>query len=151
MGLVLQVGILADLEGADAEGCEDFAGAFARLRSYLASLGLPPHEEPRGGDTWSAQMLGYSGLHHVRRIAAYLDCGRPLPKPAAKDDPDEARELLVAQVMNPGKRLTQIWHEIERTDVANFNPALARSLAFTTERMTVAESCALLVKSANLG
>jgi hypothetical protein len=89
MGLDLQVGILADLGEADAEGCEDFAGAFARLRSYLVSLGLSPHEEPRGGDTWSAQMLGYSGLHHVRRIAAYLDCRRPLPKPAAKDDPDD--------------------------------------------------------------
>jgi len=64
---------------------------------------------------------------------------------------EEAVNQLIGHLTNPGKRFTQIWHKIERSDVANFNPALARSLALTTERMTLAELCDLLMKSASLG
>ncbi|HEX7499579.1 MAG TPA: hypothetical protein VF524_04655 [Polyangia bacterium] len=63
----------------------------------------------------------------------------------------ETLDRIVGYLMNPGKKLCQIWDKIERTDVANFSPALARSLAFTTERMTVEQVCGLLMKSANLG
>lgn len=64
---------------------------------------------------------------------------------------EEAVNQLIGYLANPAKQFSEIWHQIERTDVANFNPALARSLAFTTERMTVAEICDLLVKSTSLG
>jgi hypothetical protein len=36
-------------------------------------------------------------------------------------------------------------------DVANFSPALARSLALSTGRMTVDQVCGFLMKYANLG
>jgi hypothetical protein len=40
------------------------------------------HTEPLDCERWSGDMLGYSGLHDVRRFAAYLDCGKPLPPPS---------------------------------------------------------------------
>jgi hypothetical protein len=64
---------------------------------------------------------------------------------------EEVLGQVVAHLMNPGKRFTQIWHQVERSDVAKFCPALARSLAFTTERMTVEQLRDLIMKSANLG
>jgi hypothetical protein len=63
----------------------------------------------------------------------------------------ETLDRIVEYLMNPGKKFCQIWDKIERTDVADFSPALARSLALSTERMTVDQVCGLLMKSANLG
>jgi hypothetical protein len=90
MGLSLEVGILADLKDSDEEGFEWHADAFHRLNSYLATLGVPLHNEPHDCEVWSGDMLGYSGLHDVRRIAAYLDSGQPPPAAStdgAADDP----------------------------------------------------------------
>jgi hypothetical protein len=63
----------------------------------------------------------------------------------------EALDRIVACVLNPGKKLCQLWHGIERPDVASLHPALARSLAPSTVRMSVDQVCDLLVKTANLG
>jgi hypothetical protein len=63
----------------------------------------------------------------------------------------EALDRLTKYILNPGKKFCQIWDKISRTDVANFSPALARSLAFSTERMTVEEICGLLLKVSNIG
>ena len=79
MGLSLEVGILADLKDSDEEGVEYHREAFERLNTFLASRGLPRHSEPLDCEVWSADMAGYSTLHDVRRIAAYLDCDRQLP------------------------------------------------------------------------
>jgi hypothetical protein len=80
-------------------------------------------------------------------------CGVLVVSPALVRLPFDEEVLgeLVAHMMNPGKRFTQIWHDLERADVAKWSPALARSLAFTTLRMTVAELRDLLMKSASLG
>lgn len=64
---------------------------------------------------------------------------------------EEALNQLIGYLTNPGKQFSQIWHQMERANVANFNPALARSLALTTERMTVAEISDLLAKSTSPG
>jgi hypothetical protein len=89
MGLALEVGILADLKEADPEGFEYHAAALARLNRFLKSRDLPPHREPDDCEVWSGEMIGYSGLHDLRRLAAYLDCEAPLPtrrsRNAAKD------------------------------------------------------------------
>jgi hypothetical protein len=90
MGLALEVGILADLKRADPEGFQYHADAMSRLNEFFAASGLPEHVEPTECEPWSGEMLGYSGLHDLRRIAAYLDCGAPLPSPSsgeAADDP----------------------------------------------------------------
>jgi hypothetical protein len=45
-------------------------------------------------------------------------------------------DALVSRVINPDQRFCQIWDKVSRNEVANFSPALARSLAYTTERMS---------------
>jgi hypothetical protein len=62
----------------------------------------------------------------------------------------ETLERILSYLMNPGKRFCQIWHQIERPEVAGANPALARCLALTTARMSVDEIGALLMRYANL-
>jgi hypothetical protein len=64
---------------------------------------------------------------------------------------EESLARLVAHLLHPDKKLCQIWDKIERPEVAAFQPALARSLAPSTVRMTVEEICDLLMKSASLG
>jgi hypothetical protein len=84
MGLALEVGILADLKEADPEGFEYHAAALARLNRFLESRELPPHCEPDDCEVWSGETIGYSGLHDLRRLAAYLDCDAPLPTPGGR-------------------------------------------------------------------
>lgn len=84
MGLSLEVGILADLKHNDEEGYGYHARAFERMSTFLEALGLPAHAEPIDCEVWSADMLSYSGLHDVRRLAAYLDAERPLPPPSTR-------------------------------------------------------------------
>jgi hypothetical protein len=62
----------------------------------------------------------------------------------------ESINLIVSYILNPGKRLYQIWDNVNRTDVVNFNAALARSLVYSTERMTVEAICDYLLKVAGL-
>jgi len=79
MGLTLEVGILADLGENDPEAAELYRESFDQLNVYLQSLGMEPHREPSGGEVWSADMPGYSGLHQLRRIAAHADLTGKLP------------------------------------------------------------------------
>jgi hypothetical protein len=64
---------------------------------------------------------------------------------------EETLGRIVSCMLHPEKRCCQIWDKIERPDVANFHPALARSLAPSTLRMTVEEVADVLVKLASLG
>ena len=63
----------------------------------------------------------------------------------------EALDRIVGYLVNPAKKLCPIWDKIERQDVASFSPALARSLALSTARMSIEQVCGLLMKTANLG
>ena len=81
MGLALEVGILGDLRENDAEGFEVFNSYFANVNSLLNQHGLPSHEEPENVSPWGAEMYGYSGLHYLRRLAAFVDSGIELPGP----------------------------------------------------------------------
>ena len=83
MGLALEVGILADLHENDEEGFRYYRDTFQRLKAWLATKGLT-HEEPESLATreiFSCSMIGYSGLHTLRRVAAYLHLKDTLPKP----------------------------------------------------------------------
>lgn len=95
MGLALEVGILADLKEADPEGLDYHASALARLDGFLRAHQLPPHSEPHDCEVWSGEMIGYSGLHDLRRLAAYLDADAPLPPPADGDGDSTEDPFLV--------------------------------------------------------
>ncbi|HVT80870.1 MAG TPA: hypothetical protein VHM90_09450, partial [Phycisphaerae bacterium] len=85
MGLAVEVGILDQLRGVDEEGREWSRGHFARLNSWLLGKGLPIHKEPetlKPGESYSCSMCGYSGLHTLRRVAAYLQLNSSLPPSA---------------------------------------------------------------------
>lgn len=96
MGLCVGVGVLADLGEHDPEGAEWARADFAKINAALRAAGLPAHHEPDalpaeatrvGGD-----LFGYSGLHYLRRIAAHLWEGRPVPPPG---DQNAAGDLVL--------------------------------------------------------
>ena len=99
MGLALEVGILADQKKNDAEGFEMFRAQFDDVNKLLAAEGLPRHDEPEDCEIWSGEMIGYSGLHYLRRIAAHIDAGRRLPGPGdGKSSEDELLEAYFGDV-----------------------------------------------------
>lgn len=79
MGLAIQVGGFDDEEDLEM---------FEPLSQALVAEGLAPHVEPRdlGPDgAFSCGMHGYSGLHHLRRLAAYLGQNLPVPGPGTSE------------------------------------------------------------------
>jgi hypothetical protein len=93
MGLTLVVGALAEAVEQDTENAARLDAQFAAVNQALAAAGLPAHTEPRSlaaDRRWSGDMYGYSGVHYLRRVAAYVASGRSLPRPGddgASDDP----------------------------------------------------------------
>jgi hypothetical protein len=101
--LALEVGILADLKDNDPDGFEYHAGAISRVNTFLASRGLRQHSEPASCEVWSGEMLGYSGLHDLRRLAAHVDSKGGLPEPSTGDSSED--ETLAAYFASvEGKR-----------------------------------------------
>lgn len=94
MGLDISVGFVADLRANDPEGSEVFEQYFSFVGLLLKEAGLPQHVEPLDCEVWGSQMYGYSGLHYLRRIAAHMDAGLPLPPPG--DEKSSADPLLEA-------------------------------------------------------
>lgn len=87
MGLVVSVGVLHEVEG-DPEGRQVRAD-LERLNESLVAAGLSAHEEPSDVPPSlraSFDMVGYSGLHCLRRYAARLWARRrPEPLRAGQD------------------------------------------------------------------
>jgi hypothetical protein len=96
MGLGLEVGYLADLLASGVDGAEGFRESMAQLNCYLASVGLPLHQEPENCEVFSCDMHGYSGLHYLRRIAAYRDLRGMIPPPGGKNE-DVANDAVVEE------------------------------------------------------
>jgi hypothetical protein len=94
MGLDIRVGMLSALEEEDPEAAQFHRALLGDLNAVLAEAGQAPHEEPVSlapDECFEAQMWGYGGLHHVRRLAAHLDLSGHLPPvctyESATDDP----------------------------------------------------------------
>ena len=88
MGLTIDVGILPFLRDSDEEGYRWKCEEFSKINEMLRTAGLPEYHEPtalQGAQPWSCDMLGYSGLHTLRRIAAHLWAGQGLPRPGDAD------------------------------------------------------------------
>ncbi len=120
MGLDVSVGFIADLRANDPEGADAFEEYFSFVGRVLKEAGLPPHVEPIECETWSAQMFGYSGLHYLRRIAAHLDAGLPLPPPGddkSSDDPllESYFDDVLGKKPGPLRRLLQKQPRFART------------------------------------
>lgn len=85
MGLSLAVGLLADETRAGQDGDVEFLHEqLDRLNDVLKRVGLPPHREPADiavVETFSADLIGYGGLHMVRRLAAHWALKGALPPP----------------------------------------------------------------------
>jgi hypothetical protein len=121
MGLALEVGILADLKKADAEGFAYFKEQFGILNQVLSDAGLKMHVEPEELDeVFSCGMYGYGGLHRLRRVGAYLALDMPIPPPGDKEaakDPILQREYWDGFIA--GERL-KYQHLITHGDAEGF-------------------------------
>src|SRR5215831_150663 len=97
MGLCVCVGFAADLKEHDLEGYENFKSEMAKVNQTLRAEGMPEHHEPgevNAADFISLEMFGYSGLHYLRRIAAYINYTGKLPPPG---DSDSSKDVLLEQ------------------------------------------------------
>ena len=85
MGLGLEVGVIANLHAlGEADACSPWEEEFSRINEILRRKGLPEHHEPtdlKGASGWSCDMIGYSGLHRLRRVAAHIWARKQLPVP----------------------------------------------------------------------
>lgn len=93
MGLTLCVGVPSEIRESDPEYVNYLEQQVEVINGVLESFGLPPHREPFDVEderTFECEMIGYSGLHYLRRLAAHLALGRELPPPGddgATSDP----------------------------------------------------------------
>jgi hypothetical protein len=89
VGLDVAVGFIAEIKANDPESSGDFQEYFVHVNGVLKEAGLPEHVEPTECESWGAQMFGYSGLHYLRRLAAHLDAGLPLPRPGDENSSND--------------------------------------------------------------
>ncbi|MET0645859.1 MAG: hypothetical protein ABW208_04510 [Pyrinomonadaceae bacterium] len=93
MGLVLCVGVPPEIRESDPEYVAYFEQQVEVINDVLEQFGLPPHSEPFDVEderTFEYDMIGHSGLHYLRRVAAHLALGQELPAPGddgAASDP----------------------------------------------------------------
>jgi hypothetical protein len=87
------VGLPPGVGEEDPEYLEYFDGQVESVNKVLDAFGLPEYQEPfdiEEEQTFECDMLGYSGLHYLRRLAAHLALKGELPPPGdetASDDP----------------------------------------------------------------
>ncbi|HEV7935705.1 MAG TPA: hypothetical protein VGP70_25740 [Actinomadura sp.] len=99
MGLNVVVGVFSEF---DEDESQEFAEDFAVVRRELAAVGFPDWQEPElGEDEVVVQdMYGYSGLHHLRRVAAHLAASGEMPA-SAGEDPERDPVLMAAYQNGP--------------------------------------------------
>jgi len=97
MGLNIVVGYLAEQMEYDEEGASWHRQVLDDLNLVLVEAGEAPHHEPEEiqGGSRSWESYGYSGLHHVRRLAAWLAINQCLPAPCAYEK--AADDAVLAQ------------------------------------------------------
>ena len=95
MGLALCVGVPSEIRESDPEYVAYLEQQVEAINGVLESFGLPPHREPFDVEderTFECDMIGFSGLHYLRRLAAHLALARELPPPG--DDGAESDPVL---------------------------------------------------------
>lgn len=113
MGLGLTVGFYVDPDEIDDSFCREQLDVINRA---LGAEGLPLHVEPVLEEVLDYDMIGYSGLHYLRRIAAHLWQSGKLPEPgddSAPDDPviSEYEDMIGVDYVHDGTRFDHLlWH-----------------------------------------
>ena len=79
MGLSVVVGHLANVIANDPEEAEIALVNFERLDNALVAEGYDRLNEPLECEFWEADMIGYSGLHALREVAAISWKGQNIP------------------------------------------------------------------------
>ena len=87
MGLDLKVGVLADPNEADNYAL--YKAQFEILNKVLRAEGLSEHVEPEELDDIFTCDMSHTAVHCLRRVAAYLALGKPIPPPGAGDAPED--------------------------------------------------------------
>ena len=85
MGLSIEVGFLADLIANDPDGAEFAFADYERMDEALEAKRLARLSEPTDCDIWSADLMGYTGLHALREVAGYVWKGRDIPRDVLLD------------------------------------------------------------------
>lgn len=105
MGVSVEVGLLSFQLRNDADGALWLANDYKKINTLLKRNGLPSHREPTNIKSWSAPLFGFSDLHTLRRIAAYIDTGSALPAPGNEDSfNDRILTAYSRQSVNQGAR-----------------------------------------------
>jgi hypothetical protein len=124
LGLSIQVGGFEEQE------------IYESLSAALVEAGLPPHSEPdiaNDSEIFSCQMWGYSGLHYLRRLAAYLAAGKDVPGPG---DDSSAEDPVLADfydLLAPGFE-----HLLMHSDAEGFYAPLDfKDVIFPSEELRV--------------
>ncbi len=110
MGLSIVVGVLTQQKAdLDPEEFREFASIFENLNTVLLQNGRSLHNEPLNlveEYHFEADMMGYGGLHYIRRLASHLAINGKLPPPAAtyeiSDTDDPVTEELNALIEKNG-------------------------------------------------
>ncbi|MBC6462350.1 hypothetical protein [Actinomadura sp. HBU206391] len=120
MGLDVVVGVFGEF---DEDECAEFAEDFAVVRRELSAAGLPSWQEPRldEDDVVLQDMLGYSGLHHLRRVAAHLAASGTVPAPV-EENPADDPVLKAAYAGGPAHAWTVKGEFVDRRGAAAAEP-----------------------------
>ncbi|MBT0959256.1 hypothetical protein IV417_17850 [Alphaproteobacteria bacterium KMM 3653] len=104
MGLSVCVGALVDALEYDEEGAEFLRRDFALIAEEMAYMGLTPHAEPEFCEVWSADAMGYGGLHALCEVLGYAQAGQEVPRDKLLD----GRETPMADAV-----MAEIWNLME--------------------------------------
>ncbi len=101
MGLALQLGMLNSLKGSDPERYQHYRQVFSAVNAVLARHQLPVWQEPETFTT-SFNLIGYTNLHYLRRIAVYRWKGAQIPEPGTDENIRNEDPLLEEYYMMMG-------------------------------------------------
>jgi hypothetical protein len=120
MGLGLEVGILADLSEMDEEGYAYYKKQFEIVSQVLLNSAQANHVEPEEVEgIVTYDMAGYSRLHCLRRVGAYLALGRSFPLPGNLDASKDPVLTEYHQRFENGDNL-RFQHLITHSDAEGF-------------------------------
>ena len=123
MGLVVEVGILADLKSHDAEGYSHHKRQLAQINECLRRSILPPYAEPEDIAVSAWDLGNHWALHCLRRLGAWLNLEGRLPPPGEEDsseDPIVERYYNFERGRRAGQAQPTFDHLIFHSDVEGY-------------------------------
>jgi hypothetical protein len=118
----------------------------AEMKSILTSKGLRVNSKPFSSTQEKAVEHVLTDFERTSRYGVCVVSKAFLDLFASH----ESINQVVAYILDPGRKLCQIWDNVSRADVANLNTSLTRSLAYSTERMSTETICDYIVQLAAL-